>query len=681
MQSPAAPAGGFVRCLRELEERAGGFNLSPDAVHLACEIASLEPGLDPKRRLALIVLCVISLAALNQGSSRLPIGTREGRQALRRIAAELCGESFNAAGLGDVAGAIESLLESGKASSVVGRDPDSYAPLLYLRPYVYHQRVYKAEVSLAQRLAATLRQQPLTVDQPQLQAALQDVLKRPPVRQGRALKLSDEQKAAVAAAASFRITVISGGPGTGKTSIVAAILRLFARIGVGAENIALAAPTGKAAYRMGEALEQMLGAVEEPDEHDAALRSERPEPRTLHRLLAYSPSRGRFRHHHNNPLSASVVIVDEVSMVDLDLMRALADALGADAQLILLGDEEQLPSVAAGAVFRNLMQVGAHLRRRGRGAEDHVRAASACGASVKLKRNYRVDEAQAAGQEILAFAQAINAGPPDDDSAPWLNGESSVIRRVSPDELAYRGVELLSAGAADIDAFLDRWYTAQVQGDARMQSLAQSVYSVVESDALDRAESARLRPLFNYLQSARLLCVTRVLATGSERVNAVLHARAARQASKPPERFALLSGEPIMALHNDYARGLFNGDQGIVLRVRRTPSDRSFPAAVFPRQDAFKTFPLETLSGSVELCYAMTVHKAQGSEFDKVALIMPNEDLPLLTRELLYTALTRSRSSVVLAGEERLIRAAAGRKIDRHSGLAEHLIAALKTKP
>jgi exodeoxyribonuclease V alpha subunit len=677
-QEADAATDAIARCVRELEERVSVFNLPPDMVHLASEIASLENDLNLRQHLALLVLCVISLAALNQGSSRFPISTSEGKQALSRMTNTLCGASFRALGMRDIAGEIESLLESGKDLSVIGRHPQAYAPLLYLRPYIYHQRVYHAEISLARRLAAAFAERPLPVDQRQLEAVLQDVLGRPPVMQGRMLKLSDEQAAAIAAAARSQVTIISGGPGTGKTSIVAAILRVLARIGIDAGEIVLAAPTGKAAYRMGEALEQMLSAVKEPSEHDIALRARRPVPQTLHRLLAYSPSRGRFLHHHNNPLPASVVIVDEVSMVDLELMRGLGDALRADARLILLGDEEQLPSIAAGAVLRELVEVSAKLQSRASGNRLDAKMSSLSGASVKLRRNYRLDETEVASRTISSFAQAINAGVANDISVLGQSGELPIIRRALPDELTYRGVELLNASAADIEAFLDQWYIAQVQGDARMQLLARNVYHLLESDTLDQVESARLRPLFNHLQSARILCVTRVFATGSERLNAALHARAVRRMRKPTDRFALLPGEPVMVLHNDYTRGLFNGDQGCVLQVRRGPSDKSFSVAVFPHQDVFRAFPLETLSGSVELCYAMTVHKAQGSEFDRVALIMPEEDLPLLTRELLYTALTRSRSSVVLVGQEQLIRAAASRKIDRYSGLAEHLLAALK---
>jgi exodeoxyribonuclease V alpha subunit len=674
------PAADFLRCLRELEARAGVFNLSADTVHLAYEIAALESDLVTKQRLALIVLCVASLVALSQGSTRLAIAPVQEGQALRRIVAALCGESFRAVGLNDVAGEIETLLESEKNLRVIGRNPLTYAPLLYLRPFIYHQRVYKAEVSLAERLATLLRQEPPAVDLREIKAALEDISQRPPIQQGRALKLSDEQRAAIAAAANFRMTLISGAPGTGKTSIIAAILRLFTRIGLSAGSVALAAPTGKAANRMGEALEEMLGSIREPDEHDLALRSNRPAPQTLHRLLAYSPSRGRFQHHRNNPLPASVVIVDEASMVDLYLMRVLADALSAESRLILLGDHDQLPSVAAGAVFRDLVQVSTLWRGQGRGVGTVGRAGSVCGTSVRLERSYRVTETLDAGKQISAVACAINAGALTSGGASWFDQERPPAKRASPEDLAFQGVELLGSGVSEIGAFLERWYIAQLQGSRRVQKLAQNVYDVGESDALEPAESHRLWPLFNHLQSARILCATRVFATGSERINAVLHARAALQAGEPPDREAFLPGEPVIALSNDYARGLFNGDQGVVLRVRSISSGRSFLAAVFPRRDTFHAFPLETLGGFIELCYAVTVHKAQGSEFDTVALVMPEEDLPLLTRELLYTALTRSRRSFVLIGNEELISTAANRKTERCSGLADHLIAALKTE-
>jgi exodeoxyribonuclease V alpha subunit len=152
----------------------------------------------------------------------------------------------------------------------------------------------------------------------------------------------------------------------------------------------------------------------------------------------------------------------------------------------------------------------------------------------------------------------------------------------------------------------------------------------------------------------------------------LLHRRLAHETRTSPDRDQFMVGEPGMVLRNDYQRMLFNGDQGVVLRVRR-PNSEAVRMAVFPRGDNFVAFPIDALKADLELCYAMTVHKAQGSEFDAVAVIMPAEDIPILSREILYTAVSRARKSVIIVGSGDVIRAGLGRGIERYSGLREHL--------
>ena len=236
---------------------------------------------------------------------------------------------------------------------------DEYKPLLYIAPYIVHQSIYYCERELAIRLAALLSTRP--EEQPnaeQLARALQDVIARPVIVQGKRIMMSDEQCSVVSASARAGLTVISGGPGTGKTSIIVAIMRLMVRLGVDPSKIALTAPTGKAAYRMGECVSESLNRIEERDDVDRALLDAHLEPSTIHRLLGYSPDSGRFRHHRNNPLPAKLVIVDEGSMLDVTLMERLTNAIAPGARLILLGDANQLPSVAAGSVFRDLVPSG-----------------------------------------------------------------------------------------------------------------------------------------------------------------------------------------------------------------------------------------------------------------------------------------------------------------------------------
>jgi exodeoxyribonuclease V alpha subunit len=168
-----------------------------------------------------------------------------------------------------------------------------------------------------------------------------------------------------------------------------------------------------------------------------------------------------------------------------------------------------------------------------------------------------------------------------------------------------------------------------------------------------------------------------VFDSGSERLNSLLHRRFAHDKGIAPDRHQFIVGEPVMMLRNDYGLNLFNGDQGVILLVSR-PGYHPARMAVFPRGDNFAAFPLDALQEHLELSYAMTVHKAQGSEFDSVAVIMPDKDIPILTREILYTAVSRARKSVTILGTRDIILAGLSRRVERYSGVQEQLAVRLR---
>jgi exodeoxyribonuclease V alpha subunit len=284
---------------------------------------------------------------------------------------------------------------------------------------------------------------------------------------------------------------------------------------------------------------------------------------------------------------------------------------------------------------------------------------------TRLSQNYRVNSGEAGDRAIYDFAQSVNAGAIDTESATPL-----IQDRPEPGALRFEGIERLDAAGPTLDDFLDHWYDTQIR-DSEIDELATRQYSLGEN-GFDDIALAQLRRVYNHLAASRVLCVTRVLTTGADHINEVLHRRAVTAANRAHNRTRFLAGEPVMMMRNDYDRNLFNGDQGIIVRVRRSDG-RESPMVVFMRGDRFEAFHLPALGDALELCYATTVHKAQGSEFDTVAVMMPDRDLPLLTRELLYTAVSRARKSVVLVGSVEMIRTAAARKATRYSGLAELL--------
>jgi exodeoxyribonuclease V alpha subunit len=653
----------FRARLRALEVSAAGLNLAPESVHLAAELAALEPALEFDDRIALIILILVSLVAIQEGSTRFPVTGPISKGPMRRVLGSLCASGFGDDTVDGIATSIENLLRSNRASALVGQRDDDYKPLLYIEPYISDHNIFQRERELANRLAALLTTTQAQVDAEKLADALRDVIARPVIVQGQQIVLTDEQCEVVGASARTGLTVVSGGPGTGKTSIVVAIMRLMVRLGVDPSEIVLAAPTGKAAYRMGECVGESLTRIENRDAVDQALLDAHLEPATIHRLLGYSPESGRFRRHRNNPLSAKVIIVDEGSMLDVTLMERLTNAIQPEARLILLGDANQLPSVAAGSVFRDLVPSL---------AQD---SGPLSAASMRLGVNHRMNTQSAAGRSILLAARSINDGDVTLLNAVDESNTPIVPRRSSPKELAFAGVEFLATSSRDFGPFLDRWYAERVRGGREIAELVGHEY--VERDSrFDDADCERLRQLFAHAGKSRILCVTRVFETGADQINARLHSRAAESAGLAAERLPFAVGEPLIVLRNDYERGLFNGDNGIRLWVRRGAASQ-IPMAIFPRGDNFVAFRFDALREFVELGYAMTVHKAQGSEFDSIAIILPEKPVAVLTRELIYTAVSRSRASVVLVGNESTFNHAIASRVERFSGLAEGIRAAI----
>ena len=251
-------------------------------------------------------------------------------------------------------------------------------------------------------------------------------------------------------------------------------------------------------------------------------------------------------------------------------------------------------------------------------------------------------------------------GPPVSGVPVW---------RTAVDDIQFRGVELLPALAA-MEQFLDRWHTRYVAGDDAIAAAAEREYAAAGGSFADE-DCASLALLFEHRAAARILCVTRVANAGSDAINARMHWRVAQKAPGARSR-PFVAGEPLIVLRNDYERGLFNGDQGIIVNARDSDG-RRFLLAVFNRGGGFVPFRLDAMRDLVELGYATTIHKAQGSEFEIAAVVLPDHDLPLLSRELLYTAVSRCRRAATIVGDPRLLATGIARKTERFSGLADEL--------
>jgi len=615
------------------------------------EIARCAPGLAPDEPRVLAAMAAACVASMRGGSTRLPLSAES-------LTAALAG--WGAAGALATARGLLERARSGApgdpVTAVIGR-PGERKPLIVDGEWLYSERMH----ALEERFCARIRERAARrgsglLEGRALARAVAAVAGGPP-------PLTTEQQRAVREALATSLALITGGPGTGKTATAVAMLRALAWTGAPMAQLAVAAPTGKAAQRLADAI--ALGLAQSRDLADAGLGAIAPAPQTLHRLLGWSPSRGRFARHENDPLPYRFVVVDEASMIDLAMMDRLVRALRPDARLVLLGDADQLPSIEAGAVFRDLCT--------GLGA-------------VRLSVNLRVASDPSA-RRITDAARAVNAGLVD---APF--SEAVTVRR-SVEEVTFEGVEHLAAPWSEVgDALLDRWWRARIAVDAALLERSRRTYRL-RAGVLDEEDRVAIRGLLDHHARSRLLCVTRVrgFPTSADTINdrllarlrgATLEGHAGRRARE------LCPGAPVAVQRNDYDRGLYNGDQGVVVRVASevdatashsddATASQSHDAegeamAVFLRGSRFDVFPLDALVDPAP-AFAMTVHKAQGSEFDHVAVVLPDTDLPLLTRELLYTAMTRARRAVLVVGDPDLLARAVSRTIQRFSGVAARL--------
>lgn len=518
---------------------------------------------------------------------------------------------------------------------------------------------------------------------------------------GKEIKPGSDQKLALALSLLRRGVIITGGPGTGKTSIVFAMLRVLLRAGLPASRIGLAAPTGRAAQRVGESLRQQFDRLPEElrDAAEAAIRE--IVPATIHRLLGYSPMTLGFRHDRRNPLDLDVVIVDEASMIDVDLMARLLDAIPPAAKVVLLGDADQLPSVEAGAVLADL--VGGQRRTRlsapwlaqarallGKDADeiDSVSGMSppaTTAAAIPLSRfpDHVIVLRQSfrSVREILDIAETVNTFPEDPIAAAQA-GED-LIRRLGA---GTAHVALCRDLTGDQEAFARRM-TEWVEEFCRVDSGTSScpVFSYDElvhryrrsRPESDTPEERRLlEAMFRLIDRRRLLTVFREGPFGSEGINEVISTILRRRLGFTSSgRF--FPGAVVMVTRNDYRLELFNGDTGVIL-----PGPRGGLNALFPRHDGFLRVEVDELPAPT-LAFAGTVHKSQGSEFDEVTLVVPSSPFGpiegqsaapsgserILTREIIYTGLTRAKKRVTIWTDQTAFFAACRRRVKRTSGL------------
>ena len=454
--------------------------------------------------------------------------------------------------------------------------------------------------------------------------------------------LNKEQLQAVKMAAQKRFVVVTGGPGTGKTTVVCAMLRALMARGLDVDEIALAAPTGRAAQRMGEALRNQCVNAEGLDS-EMRLKIESLDGLTIHSLLGGFPPNWRYTAANKLPLK--LVVVDESSMVDVHLMKALVAALPQDCRLVLLGDKDQLPSVETGALLGDMV------------------------GGLQASFVVRLTESKRFTEDFAACANAINAGTVEkfvrltaavaSDNGDWL----ATFDTAQTEDKCFRCLLPEKAHPSICHNRLLEWAThyGLLNGGRLVEQASDP--SLKHDAALTAGNlSPKAKAIFAALDRSRILTVVRRGPYGVHGVNELLVK--ARFGGRLPFNPLAKAGVPVIVTRNTPARKLWNGDVGV------TVEGEAGMVVMFPRGDKVVCCPVGLLPEH-DLAYAITVHKSQGSEFENVLMVLPDDDQhPLLNRQLVYTGITRAKKRAVILGTESALEQAIGNKLERDTGLA-----------
>lgn len=517
------------------------------------------------------------------------------------------------------------------APSVRRSDEDRVSPLVLDDGRLYLDRYWRYEQRLVDGLRALLDRHPRDRDPSLVQQLLDRLFPNPDDAQ---------QRAAAEVATREALTVLTGGPGTGKTTTVVKLLAtLWLSAGDEPPSIVVAAPTGKAAARLAEAVRQQADGLPVPPAAIAALRA--LPTSTLHRLLGWRPDAPtRFRHDRQNPLPNDIVVVDEASMASLPLMTKLVDALGPGGRLVLVGDRDQLASVDAGAVLSDICGP--------RGDDGTSVGARAAETIVTLTRFHRFGPASGIGA-VARAVQREGTGP--DDVLALFRGERT--EPGGPDR--YTDIALIDPAR-----------------DAAQPLPAPVLDHVVEGYAAAVSAAIADHDPLEVLAAFDRLRVLTALRRGPDGVDALTEVLGARIAAAVPgyehdRPFPI--GQPVLVTRNDHQLGLFNGDVGVVVRDPRDERRR----VAFPTAEGGARLVAPARIPAAEPVFAMSVHKSQGSQFEEVVLVLPRRDSPLLSRELIYTGVTRAARHVTVVADAQVLHDALGRRVQRASGLTRRL--------
>ena len=506
-------------------------------------------------------------------------------------------------------------------SDIFGSE-DSSTPFIFLkqRQIIYIRKYYKMEKRLLKSfdmLSQEISPSNGTSGEEHIKSIVGELNKT------RSFPLSEKTVETMNKLLTKRLIILSGGPGTGKTTTVTALLRILKIMerddpSAQVKRIRLAAPTGRAANRMIESIRSEM--KNNPLEGIDELLPEKAF--TLHKLLGINPTRKDILYNKDRPIPAELIILDEASMVDARMMSLLFDALSPSSSILLVGDKDQLPSVDAGAVFGDIVS--------GADSKNHRLNSSI----VFLEKSWR------STRDILDIAKFVIAGEGEEALTLLKSGSDKVRYRQLP------GQEKL------VSIIMEKYGVSDFSGTGKRQFPQKSP---------DAVKKEKIEKIFKAFEDFALLIPTRRGELGIERINNRINQLISGR------ELSLYHGQPIMIRINDYNLSLFNGDRGVILSFAG-----EFYAVFREGLDSFRFIPAGKLN-SFETAYAQTIHKSQGSEFQEVMVLIPEGSERLLTREIVYTGITRAKDKLTLLSTDELFKEAVSRVVVRHSGIREYL--------
>jgi len=543
--------------------------------------------------------------------------------------------------------------------------PDDNQPLVYEQSRLYLRRYWQFEEELGTAIR-TLIERRSSLDIARGRSVVEQLF--PQKENSEKYIELDWQKIAVANALGRQFTIIAGGPGTGKTFTVTRLLSALQTLSEKTLRITMVAPTGKAAQRLNESIQNAKSSLQKNQlASDETLQSIPDTASTLHRLLGVKPGSHNFRYNENKHLPFDVIVVDEISMIDLPLMSRLIRAVDQSCRIIMLGDADQLPSVAAGSVLADLAprQVPGYSKATSRQLSELT------------------------GFDIPILEQSMN---PVNETCLTLDhltvlqkshrfdgsGEIGQLAGQVIGGDAERSWDLLAQGKEQIELVQSESIKQWIERLVEQYYVPLFANEDAANNDISKREKTQLsvNQAFKQLNKFRFLAATRLGEQGVSRINDYIE-QYLRSRGLITAANEFYPGRPIMVTENHYHVGLFNGDTGLLWINAQEKLQAAFPQKKQQSKDNTDLIESDSLRWlslgrlpAVETVYAMTIHKTQGSEFAHIALVLPEQDSPILSRELLYTGITRASSQLSIWADKSIWKLGVRRQVQRYSGLS-----------